>query len=89
MSEFGCLKNTIKVAAGHYVDLVNPDPDTIEIRSIASALSKVCRFGGHCPEFYSVAEHCCHAVVLGRQDGLPRSTLIALLQSVSLLRAVA
>lgn len=66
---FGCLNNTIKVAAGHYVDLVNPDPSTIEIKSIAKALSRICRFGSHCPNFYSVAEHCFHATGLASNAG--------------------
>lgn len=65
---FGCIGNTIKVAWGHYVDLSNPDPQTIDLRSIAAALSKICRFGGHCPRFYSVAEHCVHATRLARSE---------------------
>lgn len=68
---FGCVNHTIKVAAGHYVDLAAPNPDSIEIRSIAAALSKICRFGGHCPQFYSVAEHCVHAANLAAEDGWP------------------
>lgn len=73
----GCLNNTIKVSAGHYVDLGNPDPSTIEVKSIAAALSKVCRFGGHCPQFYSVAEHCVHATVLACREGYVGDALVA------------
>lgn len=76
---FGCIKNTIKVSAGHYVDLASPDPETIEIRSIAAALSKTCRFGGHCPRFYTVAEHCVHAVGLAMQDRITKDALRAIL----------
>lgn len=53
----GCIGSKMIVAAGHYVDLVAPDPDDIDIHSIGAALSKICRFGGHVPRFYSVAEH--------------------------------
>lgn len=66
---FGCLGSTIKVSAGHYVDFSNPKPGSIEIRSIAAALSKICRFGGHCPQFYSVAEHSVHAALLAQKHG--------------------
>ncbi len=76
---FGCLNNTIKVHAGHYVDLANPDPNTIEIQSIAAALSKICRFGGHCPRFYSVAEHCVLATELAFKEGIRGSGLLAIL----------
>jgi uncharacterized protein len=75
----GCVNNTIKVAAGHYVDLVNPDPKTIDIKSIAASLSKICRFGGHCAYFYSVAEHCIHCCNLAASDGIKKSILKVIL----------
>ncbi len=34
-----------------------PTPESVDIESIAECLSKVCRFGGHCNGYYSVAEH--------------------------------
>lgn len=39
------------------VHIMNPDPELIDIFDIAGALSKLCRFGGHCHSFYSVAQH--------------------------------
>lgn len=76
---FGCIANTIKVAAGHYVNLADPDPKTIDIASIATALGRICRFGGHCPKFYSVAEHCVHAYDMARADGVRTEALKAIL----------
>jgi len=76
---FGCISSTIKVASGHYLNLVDPKPSDIDIESIASALSKICRFGGHCPRFYSVAEHCIHAQTLAYLAGHDREPRLAVL----------
>lgn len=47
----------IRTFTGQYVNVFNPDPDTLVIEDIAHALATQCRFGGHLPYFYSVAQH--------------------------------
>lgn len=42
---------------GEIIDIHNPVPSMFNIVDIASGLSKVCRFGGQCKHFYSVAQH--------------------------------
>lgn len=48
----------IRTVSGQYVNIADPDPETIRIEDIAHALSQLPRFGGHLPRFYSVAQHC-------------------------------
>lgn len=39
---------------------MDPRASEVRIGDIAAALSKLCRYGGQCNRFYSVAEHCVH-----------------------------
>lgn len=47
----------IRTVSGHYLNVLKPNPDAILLPDIAHSLSFQCRFGGHLPYFYSVAEH--------------------------------
>lgn len=44
---------------GKRFDLFAPATDLIDPRDIAHSLAHLCRFNGHCREFYSVAQHSC------------------------------
>lgn len=75
--KFGCVGSTFKTFSGDYIDLLKPDPSLMKLPDIATALSRICRFGGHCPKFYSVAEHCILATQLAIADGVRGNTLRA------------
>jgi len=48
----------IQTNSGRRFNPINPNPKAIVIQDIAHSLSNICRFTGHCSEFYSVAQHC-------------------------------
>lgn len=48
----------LQTFTGKRVCVEDPQPDEIYFEDIASALPKLCRFNGHCKQFYSVAQHC-------------------------------
>lgn len=47
----------IQTLSGKQFDYINSTIDDIDVEDIAGALSNICRFAGHLPEFYSVAQH--------------------------------
>lgn len=47
----------IQTFAGKHFNYLDIQQDAIEIEDIANALSNICRFAGHLPEFYSVGQH--------------------------------
>lgn len=69
----------IRTVSGKYVNVFEPDPETICIEDIAHALSMQCRFGGHLPQFYSVAQHSIFCADLADAD----QKLAALLHDAS------
>lgn len=47
----------ITLLSGAMMNYLKPEESTCTIDDIATALSNVCRFSGHLPRFYSVAQH--------------------------------
>ena len=54
----------------------DPRPADVCLPDIAAGLAHTCRFGGHCRQFYSVAQHSLH---VSREFDEPRLQLLALL----------
>lgn len=49
--------DVIRTNNGKFVNVFEPTADMICIEDIAHSLAHQCRFGGHLPVFYSVAQH--------------------------------
>jgi len=75
MNEYeGAWLSTSHVEKFHFL---SPQPDEIDIRDIAHALSMTCRFGGHCSDYYSVGEHSLHVSKIAENAGADRVTQLA------------
>ena len=70
---------SILVGENNYFNFLAPDESIISIGMIARALSRICRFGGHTKQFYSVAQHC----VLASHLVEPQHALAALLHDAA------
>lgn len=69
----------ITTASGTKFWPLDPREEDVKIEDIAHALSNTCRFGGHCRQFYPVAQHCC----LMTQHATPQAQLAALLHDAA------
>lgn len=67
----------VETFTGQFVNVKSPDPDTINLEDIAHALSQTCRYGGHCQEYMSVAEHAVFVSVRLERQGYGRRTQLA------------
>ncbi len=50
----------IQTYSGRSFYLLDPSPEDVDIADVAHALANLCRYTGHCLDFYSVAQHCVH-----------------------------
>ena len=74
----------MQTATGRKFWPLDPRPEDVDIEDIAHALSNVCRFGGHCREFYSVAEHSVRVSdYVGALGGAPWHRLAGLLHDAT------
>lgn len=48
---------SIQLFTGAYMNVLDPNPDAINLRDIAHSLSLQCRYTGHVTQFWSVAQH--------------------------------
>jgi uncharacterized protein len=79
--DMGCVGSgtQMKMLSGRYFDLADPKPDQFTLQDIGGALARLCRYGGHCREFYSVAEHSYHCATQAMVDRLPLGVIRACL----------
>lgn len=74
----------ICTATGRLFWPLDPRPEEVAIEDVAAALSKLCRFGGHCRAFYSIAQHSIHVAELVEAEGQgPVAVLRALLHDAA------
>ena len=72
--------NAILIHSGILFDVFKPNEEDIRIDDIAHSLSNICRYGGHSPKFYSVAQHC---VICSYKEGSIKEKIEFLLHDAS------
>ena len=79
------MSDWIQTYSGRRFWPLDPKAEDVAIEDIAHSLSLICRYNGHCREFYSVAEHSLLVakVVAQNADSCPELELAALLHDAS------
>lgn len=75
--------NWMRTYTGARVHIASPGPDEIRIKDIAHALAHLCRFCGHVPEFYSVAQHSVLVADVIEDLGSPEHMLCGLMHDAA------
>ena len=76
--------NRIKTFSGVMFNPLDPNPDLIDIKDIAHALSMLCRANGHFKSFYSVCQHSINCMKEAEARGYsPKVQFAALLHDAS------
>ena len=63
------MSGKMQTFSGNIFDFGDIESNNISIVDISHALSLTCRYNGHCPMFYSVAEHSVHALHMAHYIG--------------------
>lgn len=69
----------IRTYTGKEFYTMDPQPEAIDIRDIAHALSMVCRGNGHVNRFFSVAQHCINCAMEAEARGCSQRVILACL----------
>lgn len=62
---------SIVTATNMTFNIVDPNPMDVSLSDISYSLSHICRYNGHLPGFYSVAEHSVRVAWSLQDDGYP------------------
>lgn len=73
------LSGHFTTIGGRRVSIISPTVEQIALDDIAHALSQLCRFGGHTPAFYSVAQHSILVMELAAEANEPKNIQLAAL----------